>query len=72
MGLALCDISAVQFVKKDDFLEDFPNWVKSSPLSIVDGEGIMNIWREQLPTKKDSVDYSDLKGKGKVTAKPSH
>jgi hypothetical protein len=70
MGLALRDISAVQFVEEDDFPEDFPNWVKSSPLSIVDGEGIMNIWREQLPTEKDSVDDSDPKGKGKVKAKP--
>ena len=52
MGLALCDIFVVQFVKEDDFPKDFPNWVKFSPLSIVDGEGIMNIWREAAANKK--------------------
>ena len=65
MGLALHDISAVQFVEEDDFPEDFPDRVKFSPLGIADGEGIMNIWREQLPTEKNSVDDSDPKGKGK-------
>ena len=36
-------MSAVQFVKEDDFPGDFPDWVKFSPLGIADGEGIMNI-----------------------------
>jgi hypothetical protein len=66
MGLALRDMSAVQFVEEDNFPEDFPDWVKSSPLNITDGEGIMNIWREQLPAEKNFVGDPDPKGKGKA------
>lgn len=68
MGLALRDISAVQFVKGDDDPKDYPDWVKSSPLGIMHGEDLMSIWRMQLPEEKESVDDSDPKGKGKAKA----
>lgn len=68
MGLALHDIFAVQFFEDEDYSIDRPNWVKSSPLGITDAEELMDLWRKQLPAEKDSVDDSDLKGKGKEKA----
>ena len=63
MGLALHNISAMQFVEDDNFSEDFSDRVKFFSLGIADGEDIMNIWREQLPIKKDFVDNFEPKGK---------
>jgi hypothetical protein len=71
MGLALRDMSAVQFVEEEDFPEDFPDWVKSSPFGIMDAEKIMNLWLEQLPAEDNFVDDNNPKGKGKSKAKSS-
>jgi hypothetical protein len=65
MGLALRDISATHFVEDDDFPDDFPEWLKTSPFGISDGEAIMSLWNAQLSAEEDSADVTDPKGKGK-------
>jgi hypothetical protein len=67
MGLALRDISAVQFLEEDE--TDCPDWIRSSPLRITDGEELMDLWKKQLPAEeKVSAEVSDPKGKGKAKA----
>lgn len=68
MGLALRDIFAAQFIEEDDDSNDCPDWVKSSPLVITDGEDLMYLWKKQLPVENDTADDSDPKGKGKGKA----
>jgi hypothetical protein len=68
MGLALRDIFAAQFIEEDDDSNDCPNWVKSSPFVITDGEDLMYLWKKQLPVKNDTANDSDPKGKGKGKA----
>jgi hypothetical protein len=68
MGLALRDIFAAHFVEEDDDSNDCPDWVKSSPLVISDGEDLMYLWKKQLPAEIHTADDSDPKGKGKGKA----
>jgi hypothetical protein len=52
MGLALRDIFAAQFIEEDDDSNDCPDWIRSSPLRITDGEELMDLWKKQLPAEK--------------------
>jgi hypothetical protein len=72
MGLAIRDMHAVHFVEGDKFLEDYPNWVQSSPFTVSNVNRLMDIWGKQLPADKDVSDgveeEVDPKGKGKAKA----
>ena len=76
VGLALRDISVVHFHEEgEDYAEDVPEWVKSSPLLISEADSLIDIWGKQLPRDEPSDSSEDEdpnpkgKGKGKATGK---